>query len=131
MLDHLGYNVSDMARSKAFYAAVLGALGYRITRDFGVAVGFAVTEGAGKSSDAAGEFWIVQGEPSKPGIHVAFSAATRSLVDAFHKAALAAGGTDNGAPGLRPQYHEHYYGAFIHDPDGYNIEAVCHMPLTP
>ncbi len=131
MLDHMGVNVSDIERSKAFYSAALSPLGYAITKDFGVAVGFGHAEGFGKSSDPAGEFWIVGGESSKPAIHVAFSAQSRAHVDAFHKAALAAGGTDNGTPGLRPQYHADYYGAFIHDPDGYNIEAVCHAPLTP
>ena len=102
MLDHMGVNVSDIERSKAFYLAALSPLGYAITKDFGVAVGFGVAEGFGKSSDAAGEFWIVGGEPSKPAIHVAFCAQSRTHVDAFYRAALAAGGTDNGAPGVRP-----------------------------
>lgn len=72
------------------------------------------------------DFWISSGGPNRPGIHIAFRAADRAAVDAFHAAALAAGGTDNGAPGVRPHYHPHYYGAFVRDPDGHNIEAVCH-----
>ena len=87
-----------------------------------------VVDGHGKSSDPAGDFWIAEGEPQTPRMHIAFNAASRAIVDAFHKAALAAGGQDNGAPGLRPIYHANYYGAFVRDPDGYNIEAVCHAP---
>lgn len=126
MLDHTGINVGDIERSKAFYRAALAPLGFRITKDFGAACGFGVADGYGKSPDPGGDFWIAQGEPQVPRVHVAFSAASRAAVDAFHKAALAAGGKDNGAPGLRPRYHPNYYGAFVFDPDGYNIEAVCH-----
>jgi len=74
------------------------------------------------------DFWISQGSPNKPPMHIAFQVSRRALVDAFYHAALAAGGRDNGAPGLRPQYHPDYYGAFVLDPDGHNIEAVCHTP---
>ena len=74
------------------------------------------------------DFWIGGGKPNVPPIHVAFRAASRAQVDAFYRAALAAGGRDNGAPGLRPHYHPNYYGAFVLDPDGHNIEAVCHEP---
>ena len=72
------------------------------------------------------DFWISSGGPNRPAIHIAFRAADRAAVDAFHAAALAAGGIDNGGPGVRPHYHPHYYGAFVRDPDGHNIEAVCH-----
>jgi catechol 2,3-dioxygenase-like lactoylglutathione lyase family enzyme len=125
MLDHIGIDVSDIARSKTFYEAALAALGYDIRKENEHGVGFGVVAGYRRSLDPAGEFWIAQGEPF-PAFHVAFSARSRADVDAFHKAALAAGGTDNGAPGLRPQYHPDYYGAFVRDPDGYNVEAVCH-----
>lgn len=127
MLDHTGLTVSDFARSKDFYAKVLAALGYEVRKEFPGGAGFGVPAGYGKSLDPAGEFWIIQGEPYK-GLHIAFSAESRAHVDAFYRAALAAGGRDNGAPGLRPQYHADYYAAFVHDPDGYNIEAVCHNP---
>jgi catechol 2,3-dioxygenase-like lactoylglutathione lyase family enzyme len=128
MLDHIGITVSDFARSKAFYVAALEPLGYSIRKEKGNAAGFGVAEGHGKSTDPAGDFWIAQGAPQEPRVHVAFNAASRAIVDAFHKAALAAGGRDNGAPGLRPIYHANYYGAFVLDPDGNNIEAVCHRP---
>jgi catechol 2,3-dioxygenase-like lactoylglutathione lyase family enzyme len=126
MIDHTGIQVSDYEASKAFYTLVLATLGYELRKEVdGQACGFGVPSGHGKSLDPAGEFWIVKGTPYK-GMHIAFSAETRGRVDAFHREALAAGGKDNGAPGPRPQYHEHYYGAFAFDPDGYNIEAVCH-----
>jgi catechol 2,3-dioxygenase-like lactoylglutathione lyase family enzyme len=131
MLDHTGITVSDFARSKAFYSAALAPLGYTIRKEKGgIAAGFGVADGhgAGLGIDPAGDFWIAQGEPMTPRLHIAFNAASREIVDAFHKAALAAGGRDNGAPGLRPIYHANYYGAFVLDPDGYNIEAVCHLP---
>ncbi|MGV6871573.1 VOC family protein [Pseudochelatococcus sp. B33] len=126
MLDHFSINVSDFDRSKRFYTAALTPLGYRLINDFGDAAGFGVPEGNGKSLDPAGDFWIVRSNPQPPLVHFAFSAASREAVDAFYAAAVAAGGTDNGGPGLRPQYHPHYYAAFILDPDGYNLEAVCH-----
>jgi catechol 2,3-dioxygenase-like lactoylglutathione lyase family enzyme len=127
MLDHIAYDVRDFQRSKAFYRAALAPLGYQITKEIpqAPAAGFGIVQGQGKSTDPAGEFWIVQGTPT-PSVHVAFNAATRAAVDAFYEAAIAAGGHDNGPPGLRPQYHASYYGAFVRDPDGYNIEAVCH-----
>lgn len=117
-LDHIGLNVSDLARSKAFYSEALGPLGYELLMEFEGVAGF----GAKGKPD----FWISEGNPHE-GVHVAFVSDDRATVDAFHGAALAAGGTDNGQPGLRP-YHEHYYGAFVHDPDGNNVEAVCHLP---
>ena len=118
MIDHVGLNVSDVARSKAFYAAALEPLGYEVIMEFDGAAGF----GAKGKPD----FWISEGEPQK-GVHIAFASANRATVDSFHDAALAAGGKDNGQPGLR-EYHENYHGAFVHDPDGNNVEAVCHSP---
>jgi len=119
MLDHVGLPVSDFARSKAFYTDALQPLGYEVVMEFDGVAGF----GAKGKPD----FWIAQGEPDTP-IHVAFASPDRATVDAFHEAALAAGGNDNGGPGLRPHYHEHYYGAFAHDPDGNHVEAVCQLP---
>lgn len=121
MLDHTAINVSDFERSKAFYRAALAPLGYRLA-------GFGVVHGHGSSLDPAGGFWLMPGAPHVPRTHVAFSAASREAVDAFFARALEAGGKDNGPPGLRPRYHPDYYGAFVLDPDGYNIEAVCHAP---
>jgi len=125
MIDHMGVNVSDLQRSKAFYAAALAPLGYRViielTKD--QTGGF---EGVGMGEPPKPDFWLAGGAPNEPRIHVAFRAESRAVVDAFYQAALAAGGRDNGAPGLRPHYHPNYYGAFVHDPDGHNIEAVCH-----
>jgi catechol 2,3-dioxygenase-like lactoylglutathione lyase family enzyme len=130
MLDHTGINVSDLARSKVFYRAALAPLGYEIRKEHGSqAAGFGVPDGLRKSPDPGGEFWIAQGDPQTPRVHVAFNAATRTEVDAFYQAAIAAGGKDNGPPGLRPRYHADYYGAYVLDPDGYNIEAVCHAPV--
>jgi catechol 2,3-dioxygenase-like lactoylglutathione lyase family enzyme len=119
MLDHLAIGVRDLAASRAFYEAALAPLGFGVVMEGGdrVALG----------PPARPIFWLVDREPAA-GIHVAFQATDRERVDAFHAAALAAGGDDNGRPGLRPQYHPHYYGAFIHDPDGNNAEAVCHTP---
>jgi catechol 2,3-dioxygenase-like lactoylglutathione lyase family enzyme len=117
MLDHIGLTVRDVPASKAFYVQALEPLGYAVVLEFGSVVGLGA---AGKP-----DFWLSQGEPTGR-VHVAFSSPDRTTVDAFHRAALAAGGKDNGAPGLRPHYHPNYYGAFVFDPDGNNIEAVCH-----
>lgn len=121
MLDHVGIPVSDFERSKRFYEEALSPLGYEliIERRHGAA-------GLGRSGKP--DFWILQGEPGHT-VHVAFAADDRATVEAFHKAAVAAGGHDNGPPGLRPEYHPTYYGAFILDPDGNNIEAVRHGPV--
>ena len=126
MLDHAGFPVSDYARSKAFYLQALAPLGYVLVMEVqqdendSPAAGFG---GGGKP-----DFWIGgEGGLQRP-IHIAIAAQNRAAVDAFYRAALAAGGKDNGAPGLRPQYHANYYGAFVFDPDGHNIEAVCHAP---
>ena len=128
MLDHVGIAVTDIARSRAFYTAALNTLGIGILMDVppdvtesgGAAIGF--------GRDGKPFFWIGDGERVGQGTHVAFAAPDRAMVDAFYAAALAAGGTDHGAPGLRPHYHADYYGAFVLDPDGHNIEAVCHGP---
>ena len=118
MIDHSGVSVSDVAKSKAFYRAALAPLGYTVLMEFEQFAGFGVAPKP--------DFWIGQGKPNVPPIHIAFRAESRATVDAFYKAARAAGGSDNGAPGPRPQYHPNYYGAFVLDPDGHNIEAVCH-----
>jgi catechol 2,3-dioxygenase-like lactoylglutathione lyase family enzyme len=121
MLDHITIGVTNLARSRAFYDAALGPLG--ISFMWGEEDGFA---GYGDGEKAF--FWIGLRNAPQTGVHVAFTAADRTTVDRFHAAALAAGGRDHGAPGLRPQYHADYYGAFVLDPDGHNIEAVCHLP---
>jgi catechol 2,3-dioxygenase-like lactoylglutathione lyase family enzyme len=121
VLDHVGISVRDVAASRAFYERALEPLGFSVVMEFpGV-------PGAGLGLPGRPSFWIRPGVPSGP-LHIAFHAADRARVDAFHAAALAAGGTDNGAPGLRTHYHPTYYGAFVHDPDGNNVEAVCHTP---
>jgi len=123
MIDHVGLNVSDYERAKAFYAAALAALGYELlmeVTEVGPWAGFGV---AGKP-----DFWIGQDGPTTPRLHVAFRARDRAAVRAFYEAAIGAGARDNGAPGLRPEYHSSYYGAFVIDPEGHNLEAVCHDP---
>ena len=120
MIDHTGVGVTDIAKSKAFYRAALAPLGYEVVMEW--------EQGAGFGVPPKPDFWIGEGTPNPPPIHVAFRAESRQQVDAFFAAALAAAGRDNGAPGLRPHYHAHYYGAFVLDPDGHNIEAVCHLP---
>ena len=130
VLDHLCISVSDLARSRRFYEAALMPLGYRVVSLSGRTIGFGVPEGPGRSADPGGDFWLAEETFGPPLPHFAFAAATRAAVDAFFAAALAAGGTDNGAPGLRPRYHPGYYAAFIIDPDGYNVEAVYHRPAN-
>lgn len=126
--DHVGFPVSNFPASKAFYTAALAPLGISVLMEV-TAEQTGGTSHAGFGEGCNPYFWIGEGE-GNPGrhLHVAFAAATRGEVDAFHEAALAAGARDNGQPGLRPHYHEHYYGAFVLDPDGHNIEAVCHAP---
>lgn len=127
MIDHTGINVSDPAHSRRFYEQALAPLGYKVLLELPLEhTGGLVVLGLG--APPAPDFWLQQGSPQSPRLHVAFRAQTRQQVDAFHAAALAAGGKDNGTPGLRPHYHENYYGAFVFDPDGHNIEAVCHAP---
>ena len=120
MIDHVTLNVRDIEVAKAFYEAALAPVGYKLTFEYVDGVGFC----AGRSCD----FFLYQrGEPSTP-THVAFQAKNREIVHEFHEAALAAGGTDNGAPGLRRVYHELHYAAYVLDPDGNNIEAVTFNP---
>jgi catechol 2,3-dioxygenase-like lactoylglutathione lyase family enzyme len=126
MIDHTGINVSSLAASKAFYLATLSALGYEARKEMDDIVIFGSRQRT-EGEDPAGDFYIAAGDVLSPRSHVAFRAKSRADVEAFHQAALAAGGRSNGAPGLRPQYHENYYAAFVLDPDGYNVEAVCHM----
>jgi catechol 2,3-dioxygenase-like lactoylglutathione lyase family enzyme len=124
MLDHTGFPVSDYKRSKAFYEKALAPLGYMLVME--VQQDQNDTPAAGFGADGKPDFWIGgEGGLNKP-IHIAFAAKERAAVDTFHRAAIAAGGKDNGAPGLRPHYHPNYYAAFVLDPDGHNIEAVCH-----
>ena len=129
MIDHVGFPVSDYQRSKAFYDKALAPLGYRLIMEVGGEHTESKAPAAGfGGADGKPDFWI-GGEGGLNGVlHVAIAAKDRAAVDAFYRAALAAGGTDNGAPGLRPQYHPTYYGAFVLDPDGHNVEAVCHAP---
>lgn len=125
MLDHIGFPVSDFDRAKAFYAAALAPLGYALVME----VTDEQTGGHAGFGDGHPDFWIGTGKTAATTTHVAFRAKDRATVDAFYKAAIAAGGRDNGAPGIRPHYHKDYYGAFVLDADGNNIEAVCHTPL--
>jgi catechol 2,3-dioxygenase-like lactoylglutathione lyase family enzyme len=120
MIDHVGLGVSDLEQSRAFYQQALQPLGYRLLLERDGSAGF--------GSDGKPDFWIHVNRPVSGPVHVAVASPDRATVDAFHAAALAAGGRDNGAPGPRPQYHGGYYGAFVLDPDGNNIEAVCHHP---
>lgn len=127
MIDHTGIDVSDGVASRRFYEAALAPLGYEVVMEVPTEyTGGAIVFGMGVPPKP--DFWIHAGTPQKPRVHVAFSAGDRATVDAFYRAAIAAGGKDNGPPGLRPHYHEHYYGAFVLDPDGHNIEACCHAP---
>jgi catechol 2,3-dioxygenase-like lactoylglutathione lyase family enzyme len=122
MIDHIGFPVADYAKSKRFYEKALTPLGYSLlmekTEGDAPASGF----GIGHKPD----FWIGGTRGLNGRLHVAFTVETRAIVDAFYKAAMDAGGKDNGPPGPRPQYHKNYYAAFVFDPDGHNIEAVCH-----
>jgi len=128
MIDHIGFPVSDYARSKAFYTKALAPLGYSLVMEVGGDVTESHAPAAGFGAGGKPDFWIGgEGGLNKP-VHVAILAKDRATVDAFYAAALAAGGRDNGAPGLRPHYHANYYGAFVLDPEGHNIEAVCHAP---
>jgi catechol 2,3-dioxygenase-like lactoylglutathione lyase family enzyme len=121
MFDHVGLTVADLERSRAFYRAALAPLGVTELAAYEGGVGF------GREHPT---FWLAEGDPAQPDprTHVAFAAVTRLEVDAFHRAAMEAGGVDNGPPELRAHYHPDYYGAFVLDPDGYNVEAVCHRP---
>jgi len=128
MIDHAGFLVSDPMKSREFYSRALAPLGYEVLMEIPqeytngkVVLGYGVSPKP--------DFWIAEGKPNEPRLHIAFRAESRDQVDSFYQAALAAGGRDNGAPGPRPHYHKDYYGAFVLDPDGHNIEAVCHDPV--
>jgi catechol 2,3-dioxygenase-like lactoylglutathione lyase family enzyme len=122
VLDHVGINVLNYPASRSFYEQALAPLGYEVV------MAFEEWKACGFGRDGRPSFWISQREPAGTGTHVAFEAGDHAGVDAFHAAALAAGGRDNGPPGLREHYHPTYYAAFVHDPDGNNAEAVCHRP---
>ncbi|WP_374574204.1 VOC family protein [Phenylobacterium sp.] len=128
MLDHVGLTVSAFGPAKAFYDAALAPLGISVMMQ----VSAEETGGAafaGYGSEGKPYFWVgAGGGPATGSVHVAFTAADRAGVDAFYAAAMAAGGRDNGPPGVREHYHPNYYAAFVLDPDGHNIEAVCHQP---
>jgi len=128
MIDHIGFAVSDYEKSKAFYTQALAPLGYVLIMEVAAEGNPSGAPAAGFGEGGKPDFWIGgEGKLEKP-VHVAILAKDRASVDAFHRAALAAGGKDNGKPGLRPHYHPNYYAAFALDPDGHNIEAVCHTP---
>lgn len=124
-LDHIGLQISDYARLLAFYEKTLAPLGISVAMTIPEAAG---VKGAGFGRDGKPDFWIWEGGPTAPHLHLAFAASSRAEVDAFYAAAIAAGGRDNGPPGIRADYHPNYYAAFVFDPDGHNIEAVCHRP---
>ncbi|UAL10011.1 VOC family protein [Caulobacter segnis] len=135
MIDHMGVTVRDLQAAKAFYDAALAPLGLAVVMSVSAEeTGGAAHYGYGATEDGrdiqAGKpsLWLTEGGALTGPMHLALVAAERAQVDAFHAAALAAGGTDNGAPGVRPHYHPNYYAAFVLDPDGRNIEAVCHKP---
>ena len=120
MIDHVTVNVRDLQEAKRFYESALAPLGYSVQMEFGESAGFGTGEGVP-------DFWIGSSQ-ERGATHVAFNAADRATVDRFYEAAMAAGGNDNGPPGLRTDYHETYYAAYVHDADGNNIEAVTHRP---
>jgi catechol 2,3-dioxygenase-like lactoylglutathione lyase family enzyme len=120
MLDHVSVPAREYARSKAFYEKALAPLGYRLAMEFGPHGGF--------GEQGKPDFWLNGEAKAHAPVHVAFQAKDRRAVDAFYAAAIAAGGADNGPPGIRRDYHPTYYAAFVLDPDGHNVEVVCHKP---
>jgi catechol 2,3-dioxygenase-like lactoylglutathione lyase family enzyme len=131
MIDHASILVSDFERSRSFYLGALAPLGYELVMEFSreQIPDLPAVRIAGLGANRKPDLWLVRHEgPAPLATHLAFGAAGREQVDAFYQAALAAGGRSNGEPGVRSQYHPHYYGAFVLDPDGHNIEAVCHSP---
>ena len=126
MIDHVGFPVSDYARSKDFYAEALAPLGYALIMEVGAEQTESRAAAAGFGAGGKPDFWIGGEGGLARQMHIAITAKDRAAIDAFYRAALAAGARDNGAPGLRPRYHPNYYAAFVLDPDGHNIEAVCH-----
>lgn len=122
MFDHLGFGVTNLAESKAFLLKALQPLG--------VAIVMEGSYGVGMGQNSKPSLWLYETKERPAHLHLAFTAADRKQVDEFYRAALVAGGTDNGAPGLRPHYHANYYAAFVIGPDGHNVEAVCHKSGT-
>ncbi|GAB2817506.1 VOC family protein [Comamonas piscis] len=120
MFDHIGFGVSSLNKSLSFFLPSLQPLGVGLAMEGPGSVGLGRN---GKPS-----LWLTESSEQPVPLHIAITAQSREQVDAFYAAAMAAGGRDNGAPGLRPHYHAHYYAAFVLDPDGHNIEAVCHQP---
>jgi catechol 2,3-dioxygenase-like lactoylglutathione lyase family enzyme len=130
MIDHTGVTVSDAKKSRKFYEEALAPLGYKVLMEIPVEfTGGTIVFGMGVPPKP--DFWVNEGTPQHPHVHIAFHAETPAAVDAFYRAAIAAGGKDNGPPGLRPHYSKGYYGAFVHDFDGHNVEACCHLPSSP
>ncbi len=125
MIDHVSVLVSDFAKSRAFYVQALAQTGHSRLVELPDTLG-GVAPTAGLCHADGSDFWIRQGDATRPPIHIAFRVPSRAAVDAFYEAAIAAGGRDNGAPGLRRHYHASYYAAYVLDPDGHNVEAVCH-----
>jgi catechol 2,3-dioxygenase-like lactoylglutathione lyase family enzyme len=125
MIHHIDFAVADLVRSREFYERALAPLGLKVSIVFTNHAGHRCI-GFGSEPDPV--FWIRDGVPTQGHLHVAFSASSHAAVDAFHAAAVQAGGKDNGEPGLRPRYAAHWYAAFVLDPDGHNIEAVCRNP---
>ena len=126
MIDHIGVAVADAERSKRFYEQALAPLGITLIMSVSPEMTEAGGTGHGFGSDGKPYFWIGDNERVGEGSHIAFTAETRAQVHQFYEAAIAAGGKDNGPPGIRAHYHPNYYAAFVHDPDGLNVEAVCH-----
>lgn len=127
MIDHISFQVSDFERAKEFYVRALAPLGYSVVMEVTEEQsGYAAAAGFGANGKPG--FWISGGGALDKPLHIALAAKDRATVDAFYAAAMSAGGADNGPPGIRAQYHPDYYGAFVRDPDGHNIEAVCHAP---
>jgi len=127
VIDHIGFPVGNFERSKDFYARALAPLGMRLMKEYDLSDEAGPAGYAGFGADRP-QFWIGTGSPMTGRLHVAFAARDRQMVREFYEAALAAGAKDNGPPGLRPHYHANYYGAFVLDPDGHNVEAVTHIP---
>lgn len=129
MIDHIGIDIKDAETSKKFYTKALAPIGYSMTQVPTEYTGGKIILGYGNPPEKA-DFWISEGngKATHPPMHVAFRVQNRKQVDEFYAAAIAAGGKDNGAPGLRAKYHKDYYAAFVFDPDGHNVEVVCHEP---
>lgn len=126
ILDHLTLTVADLPASRALFERALAPLGITVLQDFGTEVPWGPAVAFGRNGQSS--FWLTTGDHPQAPMHLAFTAEDRAQVDAFHAAALEAGATDNGGPGLRAHYHPHYYGAFVLDASGHNLEAVCHQP---